>query len=158
MCVDFSAPVNMYLREKSWHMWEKNGVDWVLGKQVPTADTKEGALALINELHPSQYPPNSKTLISDWLRYVAQPDENIKSWKHAANICKVLGLDRNVLLDEYDVDHMLMLTQAIWTYEAAKLELGNRNDALDIIVSEFGLPHELMKYEELDEEETEEDE
>lgn len=149
LLTDLSAPVNMKLDKKIFHLFE-NGDHWVMGEEEPDPKTKDGALTIISGMRPDQY--NGKTYISEWLKVLAEPDEHVGSWKHAANICKLFGLDTDVLLAEFDVDHMLVLTQAVWAYEACRQEGMNRNESLGFVAEEYGLPTELMDFE--DEEES----
>ena len=167
LAIDYSAPLNMYLKDKTWHMWLKPGEMWVLakpGEKPPEPekplepDTKDNALILVKRLHPDNYAKPEQALIKDWLSYVATPADNIKSWKHAANIAKILGLDKKVIVNEFDVDHLVTLTKAIWLYEDAKNELDSRNGALDLVAKEHGLPKELMLYLDDDNDPDEEDE
>jgi hypothetical protein len=168
LIVDLSAPINMKADKKIYHMFE-NG-DWYtlagsdIEQPTPTVEksppvtktgdivvgkTREESLEIINDLDLAQY-GNPKTLVLDWLKNVASPVETIGSWKHAGNICVVLGLNTETLVDAwgYDADYMLMLTQAIWDYNGARVEGMNRNDALTLIAEEYGLPVESMQFKE----------
>jgi len=150
LAIDYSAPLNMHLRDKTWHMWLKPGEQWVLGKKPLLPDTKDNALELIRQLHPDDFRVPTG-LIKKWLEYVAGPIEDIKAWQHAGNIAKLLGVDREVIINEFDVEHLVTLTKAIWMYEEAKVELDSRNEALKIVAKEYGLPEELMEFEPEDE-------
>ncbi len=123
----------------------------------PDLSTKEGALAAIDALVPGEE-ENATYFIKRWLSCVVGPVESLENWKHAANIAKLFGLDAEVLFTEHDTTHMLMLTQAIWTYAGARDEGLERNESLIMVAKEYGLPKELMDFEEIVVDDEEDDE
>lgn len=156
LLVQLSSAPNMTLSKETYHKLEKEGVTWVLGKRPEPAlepTTMENAITLTKMLDPESYAEPVKHLIKDWLGYVAGPHEHINSWKHAANICKILGLSTEVIISDFDMEHLVRLTKAIWAYEDHKQDGMSRDDALRKVSEDFGLPSELMDFEEENEDE-----
>jgi hypothetical protein len=115
-----------------------------------TADTKEHALEKINAYIQDDY-PDKNTFIKTWLADVAEPVDALRTWKHAANIANLLGIDSQVIYDEFDVDAMMLIAQVMWAYSDARDEGMTTNESLSAIAQEFGLPEEEMKFEAEDE-------
>jgi len=130
-------------------------VGWIVRQPPPPPPdltTKNGALEGINQIDPAQF-ANAAEFVRRWLEMMV-PSSDLENWKHAGNIAKLLGLDSEVLFNEHDSDHLLLLTQAIWTYNSARIEDDlTRNEALELVADEYGLPKELMEFEPEDDEE-----
>jgi outer membrane biosynthesis protein TonB len=119
--------------------------------KMPTgAETKDGALRLIDKLDLDNF-ARPETAIVDWLKYTAEPVESIKAWQHAGAIANLLGVDREVLIAEWDTLHLLNLTQAIWTYQGARDEGLTRLEAQELVATEHDIPLETMVTDEDDE-------
>jgi hypothetical protein len=132
---------------------ELGGVITEDGKvKVPTgAETKEGALRLIDKLDLANYPKPEKAIV-DWLKYTAEPVESIKAWQHAGAIAALLGVDRQVLIDEWDVIHLTNTTMAIWTYQGARDDGLTRYEAQQLVAEKHSIPLESMVIEDEDDE------
>ncbi len=132
---------------------------WVMAlPPMPIANPKDknGALELINAMQPERY-ENSSDFIKNWLTYVTAATKSIEHWKHAGSIAGKLGLDSGVLYSEHDPDHLMLITQAIWTYASIRDEDESRNTALNAVAKEYDLPTELMQFEEEEEVVTDDD-
>lgn len=155
LILGLSAPVNIGLDKQVFRVYKsgqslaKEGVeDPNEPEEVLSAETKEGALEMINRLSPDNYNNPVLSLTNDWLAYTAEPHEKIGSWKHAANICKIFGLDKQVLIDDFDADNLLTYTQAIWEYEDHRQLGESRNETLEYIAEHYGIAPEQMLFEE----------
>ncbi len=162
LILGLSAPINMTLEKQAYRVW-KSGQS-LAGEHEPESEpepepstteervpakTREEALAMISELHPDKFPEgHEKSTIIYWLKYTADPVEHIGAWVHAANICKVFGLDTDVLLDDFDVTVLMSYTQAIWDYADMRDDDQTRNEALEQIAEQYGVAPEQMQFEE----------
>jgi hypothetical protein len=162
LILGLSAPINMTLEKQSYRVWKSGQRLATEEDKAPepepepakakpstdgmSAETREGALEMVNILDPENY-NDPRTLITDWLKYTAEPHEHINSWKHAGNICNLLGLDQQVLIDDYDVNNLLTYTQAIWDYEDHRQQGEERNEILEYIAEQYGIAPEQMKFE-----------
>ncbi len=144
--VNLSAPVNMQLKDETRRMWD-SGNRTVLARPTATSDSKDGSLELIGDMHPDNYQDDGKALIKQWLVWTADAMQEIGSWRHAANICKLIGVDSTALVDDFDTTVLQVYTQAIWVYEGARTEGLERDDALNLVAKEYDLPTEVMQFE-----------
>lgn len=131
--------------------WREFGVKgglygWSFVRQLSAA-TKDGALEKILAYTQDQFVDRTD-FIKSWLGDVAEPVESIGAWKHAANIAVLLGIDSQVVYDDFEVDTMALLTQAIWTYEGARDEGMTQNESLLFVAEEYQFPKETMRFEE----------
>ncbi|MGB2853853.1 MAG: hypothetical protein WBC55_05320 [Dehalococcoidia bacterium] len=119
-----------------------------------TADTKENALEKMNAYAIDHF-ADKDTFVKAWMNDVAEPVEALGAWKHAANIAGLLGVDSQVVYDDFDVDAMMLVAQAIWAYSDARDEGLTRNECLSLIAQEYGIAEEDMKFEDEEDEEYE---
>jgi len=140
---------------QTWREFSAKGglYGWTFVKAM-TADTKDNALEKIMSYEDEKF-IDLKHFVREYLTDVAEPVDNIASWKHAANIAALLGAESTVLYDDFDVDAMALLARAIWAYQGCRDEGMTRNESLQFVAEEYMLPIEAMDFEDEEEEQDE---